>query len=220
MGCRALLQGIFPTQGLNPRFLGLLHQQAGSLSLEPPGEPTSPCAGPKKVEVQQNPRLRVTPAGRKRRCSRERWGSQRNSGLIPRGKNKPGGSCPALQGHGGPSLDLAQSPLQVPQSSGFVTTGRKAPHIPVGVWLRVWQRGAPLKDQAAASTYGLGSAAGRRSLGHQVETRWCLCKPATPQQDPQQAAGSWGRSLDRILRPSPWRKQHPDASILSFRPPE
>ena len=29
--CHALLQGIFPTQGFNPRLLYLLHRQAGSL---------------------------------------------------------------------------------------------------------------------------------------------------------------------------------------------
>ena len=36
VGCHALLQGIFPTQGLNPRLLHLLHWQAGSLPLVPP----------------------------------------------------------------------------------------------------------------------------------------------------------------------------------------
>ena len=35
----ALLQGIFPTQGLNTRLLCLLHWQAGSLPLAPPGKP-------------------------------------------------------------------------------------------------------------------------------------------------------------------------------------
>ena len=30
VGCQALLQGIFPTQGSNPHLLGLLHWQAGS----------------------------------------------------------------------------------------------------------------------------------------------------------------------------------------------
>ena len=39
MGCHALLQGIFTTQGLNPHLLCLLHWQAGSLSLAPPGKP-------------------------------------------------------------------------------------------------------------------------------------------------------------------------------------
>ena len=29
MGCHALLQGIFPTQGLNPHILCLLHWQTG-----------------------------------------------------------------------------------------------------------------------------------------------------------------------------------------------
>ena len=37
MGCLALLQGIFLTQGLNPSLLPLLHWQAGSSSLVPPG---------------------------------------------------------------------------------------------------------------------------------------------------------------------------------------
>ena len=35
----ALLQGIFPTQGSNPRLLHLLHGQACSLPLVPPGKP-------------------------------------------------------------------------------------------------------------------------------------------------------------------------------------
>ena len=37
MGCHALLQGIFPTQGSNLRLLHLLHWQAGSLPLSPLG---------------------------------------------------------------------------------------------------------------------------------------------------------------------------------------
>ena len=39
VSCHALLQGIFPTKGLNPCLLSLLHWQAGSLSLVPPGNP-------------------------------------------------------------------------------------------------------------------------------------------------------------------------------------
>ena len=39
VGCHALLQGIFPTQGSNPRLLHLLRWQAGSLLLAPPGKP-------------------------------------------------------------------------------------------------------------------------------------------------------------------------------------
>ena len=37
--CHALLQGLFLTQGLNPHLLHLLHWQAGSSSLVPPGKP-------------------------------------------------------------------------------------------------------------------------------------------------------------------------------------
>ena len=36
----SLLQRIFPTQGSNPCLLGLLHWQAGSLPLVPPGKPS------------------------------------------------------------------------------------------------------------------------------------------------------------------------------------
>ena len=38
-------QGIFPTQGLNPRLLCLLHWQVGSLPVVPPGKPTRGCGG-------------------------------------------------------------------------------------------------------------------------------------------------------------------------------
>ena len=38
--CHVLLQGIFPTQGSNPRFLCLLHWQADCLPLAPPGNMT------------------------------------------------------------------------------------------------------------------------------------------------------------------------------------
>ena len=34
VGCLALLQGVFPTEGLNPCLLCLLHWQVGSLPLE------------------------------------------------------------------------------------------------------------------------------------------------------------------------------------------
>ena len=37
-GCHALLQGIFPTQGSNPRLLRLLHWQVSSLPLVSPGK--------------------------------------------------------------------------------------------------------------------------------------------------------------------------------------
>ena len=36
VGCHALLQGIFPTQGVNSSLLCFLHWQAGSLPLAPP----------------------------------------------------------------------------------------------------------------------------------------------------------------------------------------
>ena len=39
VGYHALLHGIFPTQGLNLSVLHLLHWQAGSLPLVPPGKP-------------------------------------------------------------------------------------------------------------------------------------------------------------------------------------
>ena len=43
-GSRALLQGIFQTQGSNPLLLCLLHRQPGSLPLAPPGKPKADTA--------------------------------------------------------------------------------------------------------------------------------------------------------------------------------
>ena len=40
VGCPALLQGIFPTQGSKPHLLHLLHWQACSLPLAPPRKPS------------------------------------------------------------------------------------------------------------------------------------------------------------------------------------
>ena len=39
VGCHALLQGFFPTWGLNPRLLYFLHWQAGCSLLAQPGKP-------------------------------------------------------------------------------------------------------------------------------------------------------------------------------------
>ena len=47
VGCHALLQGIFLSQGLNPCLLQLLHWQASSVPLAPPG----------KLQVQDSERL-------------------------------------------------------------------------------------------------------------------------------------------------------------------
>ena len=41
VGCHFLLQGILPTQGLNPCLLCLMRWQADSLSLAPPRNPPS-----------------------------------------------------------------------------------------------------------------------------------------------------------------------------------
>ena len=43
VGCHFLLQGIFPTQGLNPQLLHLLHWQMDSLLLRPSGKPLCTC---------------------------------------------------------------------------------------------------------------------------------------------------------------------------------
>ena len=44
VGCRFLLQGIFPTEGSNPPLLSLLHWQANYLPLVPPGKPHAAAA--------------------------------------------------------------------------------------------------------------------------------------------------------------------------------
>ena len=60
VGCRALLQGIFLTQGLNSNLLHLLHWQIGSLPLAPPGKPknnncSTACKSRNKLEKKETP---------------------------------------------------------------------------------------------------------------------------------------------------------------------
>ena len=52
MGCHALLQRIFLTQGLNLHLLCLLHWQLVSSPLAPPGKPMG-CHGTQQVQSQQ-----------------------------------------------------------------------------------------------------------------------------------------------------------------------
>ena len=56
-GLPCLLQGIFPTQGLNPHLFWLLHWQAGSLPLAPPGTPLNSCAPLLTPPLGQSPGL-------------------------------------------------------------------------------------------------------------------------------------------------------------------
>ena len=55
MHCSFLLQGIFPIQGLNLHSLLLLHWQADSLPLVPPGS----LCNPPSTLLMTGPRLRV-----------------------------------------------------------------------------------------------------------------------------------------------------------------
>ena len=52
VGCHALLQGIFPTQGSNLHFFCLLCWQAGSLPLVPPGTRSKYVAGAAAKSLQ------------------------------------------------------------------------------------------------------------------------------------------------------------------------
>ena len=57
MGCRFLLQGISPTQGLTPSLLCLLNWQAGSVPLSHQGSPNCPQTAPflhyKKIHLKK-----------------------------------------------------------------------------------------------------------------------------------------------------------------------
>ena len=51
VGCRALLQGIFPTEGLNPRLLRFLNRQEGSTPRAPPREGHSQYSTEQSLQV-------------------------------------------------------------------------------------------------------------------------------------------------------------------------
>ena len=53
VGCCALLQGIFLTEGLKLHLLNLLHWQAGSLPLAPPGKHFNTCSLSHILEIFQ-----------------------------------------------------------------------------------------------------------------------------------------------------------------------
>ena len=57
VGYHALLQGIFPTQGLSPCLLRLLHWQVGSSPLVPPGKPHNMPAAVAAKSLQSCPTL-------------------------------------------------------------------------------------------------------------------------------------------------------------------
>ena len=57
VGCHALVQGIFPTQGLSPCLLRLLHWQVGSSPLVPPGKPHNMPAAVAAKSLQSCPTL-------------------------------------------------------------------------------------------------------------------------------------------------------------------
>ena len=61
MGCHFLLQGIFPTQELNPGLLHLLHWLSGFFSAEPPGKQIITSLGyPKVLNLESGPRKILT----------------------------------------------------------------------------------------------------------------------------------------------------------------
>ena len=62
VGCCALLQRILPTQRSNPRLLQLLHWQAGSFPLAPPGKPLAYSKGSINDRCCYNQTLKITKA--------------------------------------------------------------------------------------------------------------------------------------------------------------
>ena len=55
VGCHALLQGLFPTQGLNLHLVSLLHWQVDSLPLAPRGTPQLPSHNARKTSTRVSP---------------------------------------------------------------------------------------------------------------------------------------------------------------------
>ena len=86
MGCHALLQGIFQTQGSNPSLLCLLHWQSASLPLAPPGKPLTTTSFP-LVNFQADHMSRRTSnysqTVRERQLPMTQWKNDEESDLLP-----------------------------------------------------------------------------------------------------------------------------------------
>ena len=98
-GCYALLQGIVPIQGSNLSLLHILHWQAGSLPLAPPGKPANQLYSNKNVKREKQYRQELQQTSRQKLCKPEDNGetfffgtsleiNQRGSDL-PRGHGFP-----------------------------------------------------------------------------------------------------------------------------------
>ena len=74
VGCHALLQGIFPTQGSNPCLLHPLHWQVGSLPLAPHGKPSKG----QRHEIQERRRFQEDINGNNNNI-KVKWGEISNS---------------------------------------------------------------------------------------------------------------------------------------------
>ena len=70
-GCYALLQGIVPIQGSNLSLLHILHWQAGSLPLAPPGKPANQLYSNENVKREKQYRQELQQTSRQKLCKPE-----------------------------------------------------------------------------------------------------------------------------------------------------
>ena len=84
VGCHALLQEIFLTQGLNLNLLCFLHWQVSSLSLQPPGKPIqhSSHMGKKRYEIYQSRGFLGGASGKEPACQCRRHKRRRFSPWV------------------------------------------------------------------------------------------------------------------------------------------
>ena len=81
MGCQFLLQGIFPTQGLNPH---LLHWQADSLPLNHQGSPLILLDPQYQDNIPSSPKILLVLGHARRECLNLEHSSSQNIKEIPK----------------------------------------------------------------------------------------------------------------------------------------
>ena len=147
LGCHVSLQGVFPTQGLNPRLFCLLHWQVGSLSLSHLGS----LKAAHGVSISDSPQLYIGaekhPQGQKEpertlNCSPLTLWNRQAALPLPFGLQ----SQSKLHGvHGGSPEELASNPAAPYQ----LQVALSIPPATANVWVSVVSLGSPIKTPIA-----------------------------------------------------------------------
>ena len=197
VGCHAVLQEIFPTQGWNPHLLYFLHWQAGSLPLAPPGKPETPLGNLRFCALSQVLEQNGKWFGETQTLQESRWAPREPHRQRPPEQGDRAGKRAEKEGCWDPG-------------AGIPPEGAAGAAVQTDCGHRGAHGGAPEQVHPAEQASGCGAPAGRKPA------------PGVPGQSaswgsaedlgiglPPQQEGSEGWSVRRADHPNLWPQQTP-----------